>query len=279
MSEWFAMINGAKQGPFAEEVLKNMISTGVIPDSVPIWTEGMPGWQRAHAVACFGNDAVNGHTSSAQNHKPPSAFKVSIIVIGAFMLFGMIVLSFSGGGNTGDESSEIVVTEQQKNGTENNDPLIKQAENFNQEVDELNNDTWRYGTSEDKMGRGTAKHAYTESVNTIELEFPYQGPQHATLTVRTHPKYGKDIFVSVERGQFTCEQYDNCTVSVRFDNGSIRTYRYSGTTSAGDNSTIFINDYNTFLSAIKKSKRVKIEAAFFNNGKQVLDFNVDGLKW
>ena len=63
---------------------------------------------------------------------------------------------------------------------------------------------WNYEESPDKMGRGAIKQAYISSLNEIEFDFPYREPQRATLQLRKHPKYGNDVILSIERGQFLC---------------------------------------------------------------------------
>ena len=42
------------------------------------------------------------------------------------------------------------------------------------------------------MGKGANYQAEVSSTNTENFGFPYAGPQHATLTLRTHARYGKD---------------------------------------------------------------------------------------
>jgi hypothetical protein len=65
-------------------------------------------------------------------------------------------------------------------------------------------DKWSYATSVDPMtGRDSAS-ASIDSENTVSFDFPYQGAQRATLTIRNHPSHGRDVFLSIERGQFPC---------------------------------------------------------------------------
>ena len=127
------------------------------------------------------------------------------------------------------------------------------------------------------MGRGTKKYAFVKSTNHLSFDFPYQGLQRATLQLRKHPKYGKDVILNIEKGQFLCS-YDGRKVSVRFDNGKPLTYR---ATEPSDNSsnTIFINNYKSFVSRAKKSKKIYIESEFYQAGFKVMEFNSEGLKF
>lgn len=137
---------------------------------------------------------------------------------------------------------------------------------------------WNYQKSEEKMGRGTIKNAYVKSMNKLNFDFPYQGLQSATLQLRKHPKYGKDVIVSIDKGQFLCNSYRGCKVSVRFDNG--KPIRYNAVEPSDHSSTyIFIRNYNSFVTKAKKSKKIYIEAEFYREGNQVMEFNSEGLKF
>ncbi len=135
---------------------------------------------------------------------------------------------------------------------------------------------WHYGQQEDDMGRGTSYSATVESSNTVDFEFPYQGTQHATLTVRTRPK-GRDVYVSIERGQFLTGSYGlDRDVAVRFDGGKIQKFS-TGASSAGNTNIMFIEGYDRFVRQLKKAKAVDIEVEFFHQGKRVFHFDVAGL--
>jgi len=137
--------------------------------------------------------------------------------------------------------------------------------------------TWRYNETMEQMGRGIVKHAQVNSLNEISFDFPYRGAQRATLWLRSHPKHGKDVMLSVERGQFLC-RIGGCTVAVRFDEGRVQSFSAAG---PADHSTttLFLSGHDRFVSAAKNSKRVAIEATFFQEGTRVFKFDVEGLKW
>jgi hypothetical protein len=135
---------------------------------------------------------------------------------------------------------------------------------------------WTYRTSADPMGRGKVITARLLSSNTITFGSPYGGPQRATLMLRSHPGWGKDLILSVERGQFLCRR-DECRVLVRFDRGKAEHY---DAVQPADHSTdtIFIRDYDYFVRLLLKAKRVRIEATFFREGNRIMEFDVSGLR-
>lgn len=133
---------------------------------------------------------------------------------------------------------------------------------------------WRYDRSSDGMGRGEIKTARLQSANTVTFGSPYGGPQRAVLVLRAHPRYGRDVYVDLDRSQFLC-RIDGCSVLVRFDDAA--PVRYSATEPADHSSnTLFIRGYDRFVAAMMKAKRVRIEAAFYREGNRLLEFDLAG---
>jgi hypothetical protein len=135
--------------------------------------------------------------------------------------------------------------------------------------------SWDYYERKDQMGRGVAKYAEVKSTNELSFQFPYSGAQHATLTIRSHPKHGKDVIVAIERGQFLCASYSGCRISVRFDEGAEQTFTGNGA-SDGNSKYLFISPYEKFVSQMRKAKKVRIEAEFFQEATRVMQFDVAG---
>jgi hypothetical protein len=135
---------------------------------------------------------------------------------------------------------------------------------------------WNYDVEADPMG-GTTSLAYIESANTVEFKFPYAGPQHAKLMLRSHPRYGKDVILKIERGQFLCPSYEDCTALVRFDDGPAQTFTAAG---SADNSTetVFLRNYSRFLASMMKAKRVRISCRVYQEGSPVFEFDVSGFE-
>jgi hypothetical protein len=136
---------------------------------------------------------------------------------------------------------------------------------------------WHYKQYDDEMGRGKIKTATIKSVNKVEFGFPYEGAQRATLQLRNHPKSGLDLILSIEKGQFACGVY-TCPVEIKFDDGKAEKY---GGRLPSDNSTdtLFLTNETFFLEDAKKSKKILVEANFFQEGSFVFRFDSAGLEW
>ena len=128
------------------------------------------------------------------------------------------------------------------------------------------------------MGLGPVNTASILSSNTVSFGFPYQGPQHATLTLRTHPQYGKDVFFSIERGQILVRSYNDDTVTLRFDDHKPMRVR-ALEPKDNDSTTIFLVGYNGLVAQMKKAKTLRIQVPVYQEGEPVFEFNVQGLNW
>ena len=137
---------------------------------------------------------------------------------------------------------------------------------------------WAYRSNTEAMTSKTAKYATVRSINSLNFGFPYSGSQKATLTIRNHPTYGKDVLLSIEKGQFLCRTYSNDKVLVRFDDAKAISFRCL---EPADNSstTIFIQGYSRFVNRAKKAKKIRIQTNIYQEGAPVMEFYTKGLKW
>ncbi|WP_312594206.1 hypothetical protein [Stutzerimonas nitrititolerans] len=136
---------------------------------------------------------------------------------------------------------------------------------------------WNYSDDEDQMSGKPVKRAYVSSINTVNFGFPYAGSQRATLSLRKHPRWGSSAYMRIEKGQFICN-YSNCYMTVRFDSG--KSQRYFGSEPESNDSTIiFINDYKGLVAQAKRSKKLFIEANFYQEGSRVFEFDISELDW
>ena len=127
------------------------------------------------------------------------------------------------------------------------------------------------------MGRGTTKVAQVVSSNTVHFGFPYQGETHAALQLRNSPKYGQDVMLRVERGQFVSSHTRNF-VTLGFDDGELWKFDI-GEPAESTTGLLFIHDNETFISQLREAKSLKIEADFYQEGPRVFEFEVDGIDW
>lgn len=136
---------------------------------------------------------------------------------------------------------------------------------------------WNYQDYQDELTGKKILTAWVKSENTVTFGFPYQGEQRGRLEFRKHPKYGKDVLLQIERGQFVCG-IDQCTVAVRFDDGAVQQFS-AGTPDDNSTETLFIRNYSRFVSQAAKAKRVVISATVYQEGDRAFTFNVSGLDW
>jgi hypothetical protein len=136
-------------------------------------------------------------------------------------------------------------------------------------------DDWAYGASKDAMTGKVSHFAVVTSTNTVNFSFPYQGAQNGRLTLRQHPRYGDDVVLAIEQGQFLCPSYEDCTVLVKFDDKPAMSFSAVG---AEDNSTetIFIRNYKRFTENLRGAKHVIIEAPVYQEGRPQFEFDVAG---
>lgn len=134
---------------------------------------------------------------------------------------------------------------------------------------------WVYQKSEYLMGKGYDYQAFTKSTNTLSFKAPYTGTQRATLCLRTHPMYGKDLIVSVEKGQLLTAGSDTTKILVRFDDEEAVTYQATGSADK-DSRYLFITDYHGFVSRMLKAKRVRVSMTVHQEGNPVFEFDVTG---
>lgn len=134
---------------------------------------------------------------------------------------------------------------------------------------------WRYSSDTDPMASRPSRTASIESENTVEFGFPYDGPQHATLTLRNHPSYGLDVILQIREGQILCPSYDDCSLRIRFDDGSVERFTAAG---PADNSstTVFIRNYSRFMQRMRNAKVVRIQIPVYQEGAPTFEFRVGG---
>lgn len=136
---------------------------------------------------------------------------------------------------------------------------------------------WKYKSEAHEMSDEKIKTATIQSSNTIDLGFPYKGPQRATFIIRSHPEHGLDAIIYVDRGQMICD-YESCTITARFDNQPATQIDVN---KAADHSSniFFVDDAKAFIELVKSSKKMKLQVMFYSNGNKVFNFNTSNLKW
>lgn len=186
--------------------------------------------------------------------------KGCLIAIGVFFLLGIIGSMFS------DDEKE-----QSK-------PKVNSKEN----VETKNENTktkWVYSEYKDEMTEKVSYFASITSDNSVDFEFPYNGGSDLKITVRKDPKYGKDVYFQISKGQFANAVLGG-KISVKFDDGEIETYNCNGADDGSGDILFLTAKLDTFISKLKKSNKIKIQASFFQEGDRTFTFSTPvGLVW
>ena len=191
--------------------------------------------------------------------------KGCLIAIGVFFLLGLIgaLLSPDDQKSTATKQQDVQTTTEQESESEKVEEKSK----------------WKYGESEDEMTGKKSYYASLTSDNEVEFEFPYQGGSSLSITVRKSPKYGKDVYFNISKGQFS-DTFSGCNISVKFDNGSIEKYHCVGADDASTGILFLDGKRDTFISKLKSAKEIKIQAQFFQEGDRTFTFTTPvGLVW
>ncbi|MDD3688230.1 MAG: hypothetical protein PHE56_15895 [Bacteroidales bacterium] len=138
-------------------------------------------------------------------------------------------------------------------------------------------ENWTYSEPEDKMTGEKTFYAECNSTNKIEFEFPYEGGSTFKLVVR-NLNDGNEVILSVSKGQFMPSFIDEEYCRIKFDDGETLDYYYVSAAS-GSADLIFLQEADKLIAALKSAKKVKIEAPFFQAGRKIIEFDVEGLEW
>ncbi len=157
---------------------------------------------------------------------------------------------------------------------------------------------WKYSLSDkDKMTGKAVKSASLISDTVLKFKFPYDGgsiPELSlTQTVGNGPA-NDSILLSVSKGQFVCG-VEECWISVKFDDGEV--IKHSARLLKGFPPNViefddkdyqtYLNEArrtkaphrDTFVEGLKKSKHLIIQANFFEQPYEQMEFSPAGLTW
>ena len=133
--------------------------------------------------------------------------------------------------------------------------------------------SWSPWESTDDVTGKIEKSVSIRSNESVDLHFPYGPNIFARLVIRKHPRYGKDVIISLDKGQILCHSYDPCTLNVRFDsNPPIRVS--ASPPSDGKSDTVFLSGFDRIVSNIKKSETMLVELPLYQDGNRTWTFNV-----
>lgn len=187
------------------------------------------------------------------------------LIYGSLFLF-FLYAGFTGGNKTNGYDS-VYKNYQEKNSKQNNH-YARASLNSPKPYESK----WYYSNSKDELSSGTIYSASISSNNKVNLKFPYQGEQRASLQLRNHPRFGRDVIFRLNKAQILCHSYSACNILVRFDGENAVNYR-GGEPSDHSTNYVFINNYQKFISKLLRAEKVKIAVDLYQNGTQTFEFD------
>lgn len=167
----------------------------------------------------------------------------------------------------------VSCTQEQKN---NNEITTVQSTDVKTDISVKEN--WIYADDIDNMTSKKRYFAYNMSSDTIDFLFPYEGGSTFKLAIRNIDNENQLLMIC-SKGQFMPSYGTGEIVRVKFDNENPLNVYYTVPTD-GSTNIIFLDEINNqLISKLKTSKKIIIEATFYNEGNKQISFNVQGLKW
>lgn len=137
-------------------------------------------------------------------------------------------------------------------------------------------DNWSYSNETDPMTNKIRYFATVESTNSIEFASPYDGGSKLQIIIRKMNGQN-EVILQITKGQFM-SVYNNKNVKIKFDDADVKDYGFNEPADASS-TYIFMNSSAQLIQKFKKSKIVKIQPQFYQEGQSVFEFDVEGLKW
>lgn len=213
-------------------------------------------------------------TFSRKGKPTPSRLKVCSASVGVFFLCS-IVLGNVATSKTGNSSLHAAAAPSADSATQT--AAAAAASEPPAEAPQPPRPDWTYFDQPDQITGKQIHFASVDASEKLDFNFPYSGGSTANLQIRKHPRYGTDVILSIDKGQFVC-RVEGCSVMVRFDDGHAT--RYSANQPSDYSSTaLFISPSSKFIASAKKAKRVVIEASFYQEGNRTIVFQIEGLTW
>lgn len=135
---------------------------------------------------------------------------------------------------------------------------------------------WEYSQEVDKMEGTKQFFAVCKSSNILDMAFPYNEGVVGYITIRNMGK-GNEILLSLNQGQFMTN-FDGTYLKMKFDDDKPFKALCNPATDPSLQ-YLFFENAGSIISKFKKSKKVMVEAEFFNEGRRIFEFDTEGLKW
>lgn len=153
----------------------------------------------------------------------------------------------------------------------NSDPASSNAIDLSPKAQDI---LWQYDDSYDQMRDRTTYYATLPSQTTLHFDWPYT---NVNPSIELRSGNGTDVMLKIDNGQFMTD-YDGTAIAVKGDNNPIQ--HFTGMESDNGSTTVlFIEPASRFISLLKKSKHITVEAPFYEAGREQMEFDCTGLNW
>jgi hypothetical protein len=134
---------------------------------------------------------------------------------------------------------------------------------------------WHYHPSQPVVMAGAVDRSATiHSTNRATMAFPYAGAQRASIVVRNNGS-GLNVMFSLQRGHLDCDNWEECSITMKFDDTPATEYRVSESTDESSVDLIVENKEN-FVGQLAHANIVWMQAKGFQDSSPVFKFNVGG---
>lgn len=131
---------------------------------------------------------------------------------------------------------------------------------------------WQYSDERDPMaGKNTAV-AHIRSVNTLKLDFPYAGKNHAFIKIQQQSQTDLRVQFTIAKGQLVCSAHSRCYVQVKFDDEPPTKFFASPPADHSSN-VVFLNDASQFVTRAATARRILVQANIYQEGAPILEFS------
>ncbi len=136
---------------------------------------------------------------------------------------------------------------------------------------------WQYDTLDNKMEGTTTMHAYTVSTNVINFDFPHAGGSNGKLQINNNG-FGRNpsVYFGVTDGHIISHSHN--VIRARFDDNPAEIFECNAP-STHEIDIVILEDPLRFYTMAKKAKKILIEASYYQAGRQIFEFDTEGLNF
>ena len=135
---------------------------------------------------------------------------------------------------------------------------------------------WSYSSRTDPMTGKTIRYATVNSLNKVELSYPYDGGTTVRLVIVGNIKRPTTIIFEASKGQLVYNGY----VSMKLDYSNPFNMMRLGFVTRGKYNVMGVSPIsNRLIKRLKESDFLMVELPFYHDGKKIFKFDVTGFKW